>query len=1414
MSKQRDERFAAQPAEVRRTATEVSKEYSNIIGEDITTPNDGTKVFKLLDDGVAARDKEGNAAVTYLSKVERTIDGLYLAIFDVANQTKQFRQTPDMPQGEIEFYNGMGNKPAQLTLAWAKKNLSKETNAWIDTTLEKELRNVQRIENTDYIELFRAREAKIAAREAAEQAQIDLEDQEDLRANLDELALDELTRIFEKKITRNAVVAMDAPMHPRARVMIGTGNLKGALEAIAGTTPNTKLSTAASKLAGVAGDTKVEVVEDLQDAQGNPVAGLFDPETNTVKLDSVTGTNTHVVLHEVTHAAVSATLANPSHPVTKQLTKLFNDVKDMLDSAYGAQDVDEFVSEAFSNPEFQKKLATMNPNGEEISALQRFFNSVGNFLRKIVGIPPKEVDSALTEADRFIEAILAPAPDSRNAGELLMNSTRSGVKQKMEAIGAIQKDLTLPLTDKFRGEWADGSAQWLRNAADGVRSILPKLTGSLALADIAKAVGLKDLGLRLHVSFENQRGAMSQSDDRVHQKVKVVDKWASKAGVEGQKTLNDLIYSEEYGATIYQVDPTLTTAQARKKYEGETSESGENLLTIWKAQRKDWNALGSEGQNAYTTMRDMYRSQYNELRDVIYGRIDAAMKESPEAAATLKKEVYAKLFESGSLDVYFPLMREGKYSLSFSYKADRAKSEKDQFVLQMFDNYRERDRAAEMLQEDADVDQSTITTKDGALEIQDYANVPATSFVGETLKTLKANKVDPTVQAEIMRLFIEALPESSFAKSLQKRKGTPGYMTDAIYAMRTKGYDLGRQIERMRYGAIIGGIEDEIKEALPPAGGGQGKGIKPAFDTVRSELLIRGKFARQGAASKGIEKYVRTVNQLAFVATIGANAASAAVNLSQIPLFVYPYLGAKYGYKATAVAIKEATAIVTGSKIGTDAESRAGKALDKVTLAFGIDAYYDTKDGDYSVRTDLGLDAGLVKRLETIAPLVKVASERGQLSRSYILDALGLEEGGREARGNKLQRALDTGTGISAMMFNQAERFNRQVTLITTYNLALGKIAKDNPNMPRNKQKDLAAQQAMIETQETNGGSVLETAPRVAQENVLRVASMYKTYGMQMYYTMLKTARVALDTVAKEKKFTPEERSIALRQLAGLHGTALFFSGIHGIPLYGAVQLLADLLLFDDEDDKFDEIVRKSVGQGWYKGAFTELTGINIADRVRLTGLLIQQNRYNNDPSAEESIGYYLGGPALSVGKRFGRGVKDVLDGEIQRGIESMLPAGISNMYKASPVMGRYQQDGGIYTRRGDPIYDDITGGELFTQFLGFAPTEYSRNQEINQRDKRVEGAVLKRRSGILRKYYVAMRAGDLAGVNEVREEMDDFNRDHPSARIDRETVKKSLKSHKNTSAKMYNGVTISPLMKYAIEQSRLEYDEGFNLFN
>jgi hypothetical protein len=77
------------------------------------------------------------------------------------------------------------------------------------------------------------------------------------------------------------------------------------------------------------------------------------------------------------------------------------------------------------------------------------------------------------------------------------------------------------------------------------------------------------------------------------------------------------------------------------------------------------------------------------------------------------------------------------------------------------------------------------------------------------------------VQAEIMRLFVEALPETSFAKSLQRRKGTAGYNEDAIFALKTKAFDLGRQVERLRYSAKIRDLQDKIAEDNRSAHGGE-----------------------------------------------------------------------------------------------------------------------------------------------------------------------------------------------------------------------------------------------------------------------------------------------------------------------------------------------------------------------------------------------------------------------------------------------------------------------------------------------------------------------------------------------------------------------------------------------------------------
>ena len=1142
---------------------------------------------------------------------------------------------------------------------------------------------------------------------------------------------------------------------------------------------------------GPDGGTKLVIKKDLKAADGRPAAGMFDPETNTITLDEGTGINAHTLIHEMTHAAASATLSNKAHPLTKQITKLFETTKEYLGTAYGAQNVDEFFSEAMSNPDFRAMLATINVKGEPVSALRRFLNSMGNFVRRLMGRPTTPLD-AMETVDTFVDGLLAPAPQYRNSGQLLMSSTADGAKKVLNTlVSRTQKKFGTPEARKdFRRQFGNDSMQFLEsNVADNAKRLLLQLTGSQAMADIAKAAGLGNLGYKLDRIINEQRGSIRTANEQVKREIDKVVAWVDKAGDAKKETLDRLIYNDKYGATIHQVDPTLTAAEAKKRYAKDSDK-----MAVWNEQRKDWNALGADGQRTYKIMRDSYRNQYEKMRAVIFGEIDELMADNPEAANKLKNEVYGKLFDKGTLDVYFPLIREGQYKLT--YAAKNPASPREAYVVEMFTTRRERDQAAAEVK--ADKNFTGVETFDGEMTNSDFKNAPPASFVAQTLRTLSANGVDGDVQTQIMRLFVNALPETSFAKSLQKRKGTPGYMTNSVYAMKSKAYDLAGQTEKLKYAAILRSLDSEIGAQVTPEGAAQAKsrfgkyvqGTRASFEEVKKELLDRSKFAREGARNKDLEAYGRRLNQTAFIFTIGFNVSSALVNLSQVPLFVMPFLGGKYGYPETGKAVWAAGSIVKSSKNS-------------------ILSNYDIRDdGVLSVKRDLDVPAERRKELEELAPLAALAMKRGQLGQGYLAEALGLEESGRVSRGGKVGAVMDNISVLSAYMFNHGEQYNRQVTLVTAYKLALQKLAKDSPSMTRTERMDKAAEMAIYETQETNGGSFLETAPPIARENIGRVAFMYKSYGLQMYYSMFKAAKTAFDS-DKGKLFGPEgspERKAAWKQLLGLHGTALFFAGIQGVPLYGAVQLMADLIFRDDEEDDFDTMVRKYVGEGWYKGAITKFAGIDVASRVALTGLLIQENRYNNDPSLEENLGHYLGGPALSVAKRLGRGVSDLASGETQRGIENMMPVAIANAYKGT--FGRYADQGGAFTRRADPIYDDMTAGEMASQVLGFPPTEYTFRQEQNMISKRIDIAVGKKRSGLHKKYYVAMRLGDFEAADSVFDEIMKFNDRHPEAAITPNSIERSMNQHAKTSSEMYNGVSLSPLYRRTLEQLRSEYSQ------
>jgi hypothetical protein len=1225
---------------------------------------------------------------------------------------------------------------------------------------------------------------------------------------------------------------VDTPLPDSVIQQLRQGNLKEALELVSKSEVDPIIKRLAKQFSTMVGTTKVAIVpanpedisgkdnyyelknkqtaiayrqvlnklEEKNKTRITRVPGMYQPVStdknlkhfnDIILLDEVTGLTPATLMHEMAHAVTYATLQNPSHPLTKQITKLFKEVEPKLSGVNGTDNVLEFVAEAYGSQEFIQELSKIQVQvkGKFISALQALYNNISNFIRSKLGLAPVELSKtdAFTKLDTLLQKIIAPASDMQGAGDLLQNSTDPEVRALMRKMGNVQKDFKAP-TKKFREDFINQSDKFLRSGVSGTsRRAFLGFMPSQALADIAGSYNKKlgDLGQRLHRLMEEQRGELNKKDNAADGTMKQVDQWA-KNNQAAVPLLDDVITE----STLEGVDPS----KPRSTYEKNAAK-----LAIWKGLQPKWNKLKeSGGQDIYVGMRDSYAKLYKELIAVINKRIDG-LDVDKENKEKLRKSVFDKITDRAGTDPYFPLMRSGDYKLSFQAYNEATDSTEPVFL--MFESPRERDKYVKNELENND---TVERDGEGALVYSEYdgndsptyKKTTSASFVNEVLEILETAKVDAAVRNQILNSFIETLPETSFAKNFQKREGVAGFDQDHIRVMRSKIYDIGRQVTRLDYTNRITKMQQQILGTDPDNLDGTLAGLKNREGTlkdIQAELEARAEFAMRPPK----DGFAQAANRAAFIWTIGLNTSSALVNLSQVPLFVLPMLGGKHGFRNAGKAITEAAGLVSGTLLSSKTMSRRIRGIVPFGKNDTVDAFampsmdnlFEMDEaGNYTVRKDIEGYAERRKELEEILPLVQLAAERGQLNRSLFADSLGLDSSGRD------KSVIDRVSGWSAFMFHQVEQYNRQVTMLAAYKLELTRLAKEQPNLSAGKRSELAAQNALYEAQQLNGGSVLETAPRFAQKGVGRVALMYKTYGIQMYYTMLKSAKTMLN-----RENDPEVRKAAFKQLVAVHGTALFFAGVQGLPLFGAFTMIANLFLDEDEDDA-ETIVRKHIGEGWYKGALTELLDVDVSQRVALTNLLFQVNRYNRNPSPEETVFYYLGGPAWSVGKSFIRGTGELINGDMERGIEAMVPGAVRNGLKAI----RYTEEGAL-TRRKDPILDDITGGQLVAQVIGFAPAEYARRQEENQGVKRIENTLRTNRGKLLKQYYLAMRMGDYEEARDVKQDILDFNkrvsRKFPKAIITSDSVARSMRSHMRTSATMHNGIAISPMFRTALQE-------------
>ena len=1091
----------------------------------------------------------------------------------------------------------------------------------------------------------------------------------------------------------------------------------------------------------------------------------------------------------------------------------------------------EVIAWALTDPDMQKLLSKITYNTRtgkiergttteladafrvkdgKTSLLNAFFRKIA----KLLGITPKPKsveNTAFVELLRVSENLLEIGQDTANklAFAILPADTsftdraqeNSGLVPRNEAAG---KNLLNKAAESVPILNSNG-VQRLTNAISDIsvpqraKSFVLSLLSLNGLEMVAKKYVPKVSEVRKLVLQE--AGRLLELKQPIDTAIDKISKFA-KANKEKVDILNRLMpYSSLIG-----VDPS----KPRSTYK----EDADKLAEYDTMTRKggDYEKLGPEGQAIYKQIHNVYASLFKEVGRAVEARLEATNLD-PAARKNVYDELINKLYKKATIDPFFPLLREGEFRLE--YEAVDPETGQLEYYTENFKTESARTAAMEELKGMAAKIKLNNMNAFEDLKDANYRDAPAGSFVNNVLGVLDKQKFEndttkKAVQDEIIKLFLDTLPERSFAQSFRPREGIRGFIGDPrllrdekypnhdmVRSLRVRAGSITRQLVRMEYGSKFQKLQEEIEEdykKLRKDGSVDSKTKRLALEYTQ-EIEERIKFAK----NPDVQDWAKNLTTFGFTMTLGLNVSSALVNFSQLPMVIAPHLagtrgedGELFGYARTTKAIGEAMRLFRNAGITEENVKylpflKKRKTIMKMIGAEGMD---QTEISSAPSLDNYDFDSkDMPQEIKEFKVLVEVAMRDGQLNRSIVYDLLELDE-------------IDSVRGkigaVSGFFFHHGERMTRQVALAASYRLMLDSMKRAGRKIDDAAMRE-AAEFAIYEVELTNGGTAAASAPRIGQKGAGKVAFLYKRYAVQMMELL---AKLAMDT------YKGNDRKAAMYQLGGVFGGAGLVAGIQGLPVYGAIATVYDLLK-GDEDEDLDTVVRKTFGEGWYGGLGNYILGFDVASRMGLSDLIFRDRLIEKDQSLFFDAIEILGGPVVGVGMQMERGFDKMFQqGEFYRGVESISPAAIRNGLKSV----RFYEEGAL-TQRGDVIVKDLNPFLLAGQFLGFAPAEYTRQLAENAQLKKLSRTAATKRTKLLRRYYVANRFGNYAEARKIRRDIAEFNREFPSVRITPDSIKRSMAQHMRTSKRIHSGVTLNPKMFTSLKQSASEYDDTLTIW-
>lgn len=744
--------------------------------------------------------------------------------------------------------------------------------------------------------------------------------------------------------------------------------------------------------------------------------------------------------------------------------------------------------------------------------------------------------------------------------------------------------------------------------------------------------------------------------------------------------------------------------------------------------------LNAEQKRRYRQMRDHYRAQSERMNKALEENIVRAVFD-----AKIRKAMLAELrqrHERAAKGLYFPLSRHGDYWIDFA-------DENGERQFMMFETKGEMELVAEKLRKAGFSLNSGMKAQFNAVQ---KASLP---FVADVLQLVeKANMHTPAKESlsdEIYQMYLRTLPARSMRRNFIHRKGVAGFSQDAVRALADQGFRQSRQQARFDHMDILDNHLDSIQKYVHELPN------NVEADRVVEELNKRHEWVRNPSRAGWAQK----LTSLGFVWMLGLTPAAALVNLTQNLQVALPILGSRYGMAESSKMMSQATAQYL--KAAFTRNRPKGQGILGSVLTSG--------------------EKEAMRR----------AVAQGVIDVTQAADLAGLAENPNAKYSGTWNKAMN----IIGWAFHHAEVFNREVTYIAAYRLA----------MKKHGDHEKAIADAIKDTWDSHFDYSSINRARFMQSDMAAVALQFKQYSQNMTYYLWANLAKAL------KGETPEVKSMARKQLLGTLASTFFIGGAGALPLWAittAIEAAQEIVGDDDEPFDAETELKRMLAEAFGKenaaliwhGALPSISG-----RISLNDLWVRSINRDVDASTayveymKQALGPVIGG----IGVSWAQGLSGISNDQFARGIERIPPKAIKDVLKTA----RYINEGGVTTKNGDEIVSDLTVFELLGQASGFAIGRANLQYDENNAIKNYETFIVKRRQSLMNAYYTAYRLKDGEAMKSVMVKIRKFNQSQYGKRnpITTESLRQSLKVRARKRSMTQNGVQVSPKMNSLVMQ-------------